>query len=249
VEVSRSWLDCALAAYASSIEAALPGGIRAVYVVGSLALDDFSQRQSNVDLVVVTDAPLADLDPSAETRRRVSAAERHLLHAGRNPSVWYATWDKVAAAPDPLSRDPVRDRGSIDTPMTRALLREDAIAITGPDWPVVWFDEAELKQWCNTRFRNLVEGDKGMVIFRRVISPMVLEAARLAHGCLTGKVLSKSAAGEAVRSLLPAHFRRILTDSIGYRNGAHASMYWGPYERKYDAQRLLMRLGEALDAA
>jgi hypothetical protein len=129
--------------------------------------------------------------------------------------------------------------------MTRSLLRDDALAVIGPDWPVVWFDEPVLRDWCRARLADLADADKGLLVLRRVVSPLVLEAARLTLGALTGKVLSKSAAGEAVRSVLPSHFRRILTDSVGYRQGAQTSMYWGPFERKYDALQVISRMREA----
>ena len=70
-------------------------------------------------------------------------------------------------------------------------------------------------------------------------------ASRLAEGAVTGRVFSKTEAGEAVGPLLPPHFRRILTDAVGYRKGAHTSMYWGPFERKYDVRSLLHQLLEA----
>jgi hypothetical protein len=59
-------------------------------------------------------------------------------------------------------------------------------------------------------------------------------------------VLSKTEAGELALSLVPVHFRRILHDAAGYRNGANTSMYWGPFERKYDARQLLRQLVQAV---
>jgi hypothetical protein len=254
----RGHVDTSLGAYVRGLDELLPGELEAVYAVGGLALDDFSPRQSNVDLVVVT---TDGFDPAGvggrEPARRLAGAERHLERVGRPPSIWYTTWEEVASHPPagtadgsaevrPHSRSLRWSGPRIDTPMTRALLREDAIAIAGPDWPVVWYDERVLRQWCRRRLHALFGAEKGLLILRRVVSPMVLEASRLAMGSLTGKVLSKSAAGEAVRAVVPPHFRRILTDSVGYRQGAQTSMYWGPFERKYDALRLLERLEETI---
>jgi hypothetical protein len=126
--------------------------------------------------------------------------------------------------------------------MTRAILRRDPLALVGPDWPVVAFDDAELRSWCLDRLRELVSARKGLLVMRRNVTPMVLEAARLAQGAITGRMYSKSEAGESAGVLVSSRYRRILTDSVGFRRGARTSMYWGPFERKYDALVLLRDL-------
>lgn len=209
-----------------------PDQAAGVYAAGGLALDDFSVRQSNIDLVVVCEPPLEAAQIAA-----LSKAEGGLRHGGRPANVWYTTWAEIAGEP--------HRPAPLETPMTRELLRKDALALFGPDWPVVWHDTEEYQAWCARRLQALVEGDKGLLLLRRAVTPLVLEGARLVQGALTGRVYSKSAAGESVGSLVPAHFRRILTDAVGYRRGAQTSMYWGPFERKYDA---LVLLGHLLDA-
>ena len=216
-----------------AVEEAAPDRLAAVYLVGGLALADFSPRLSNIDLVVVCDPPLepAEVD-------RLQRAERHLTRAGRLPSVWYAGWDVIADGPtgDPSTWPP------LETPLTRALLQEEAVAYLGPDWPVVAYDEVEYRAWCLRALEDLVEEPHGLLVMRHDVAPLVLQATRLALGATTGRVYSKSEAGEGGLSLVPPHFRRILHDSAGYRNGASTSMYWGPFERKYDAYQLLRRL-------
>ncbi len=226
-----------LAEYVSAVERVAEGRLAAVYLVGGLALGDFSPRQSNVDLVVVCDPPLG-----AEEVSSLRRAERHLQRAGRPAAVWHTGWDEIADGPtgDPLTRAP------LETPMTRAMLREEAVAYLGPDWPVVAYDEAEYRDWCRRSLEDLVAGRHGLLVLRRHVSPLVLEAARLAQGAATGRVLSKTEAGEGSIPLLPAHFRRILHDAAGYRNGANFSMYYGPFERKYDTRLLFRQLVEAL---
>ncbi|HET6874117.1 MAG TPA: hypothetical protein VFH70_05025, partial [Acidimicrobiales bacterium] len=70
---------------ANAIERVAPGRLAGLYLVGGLALGDFSDRQSNIDLVVVCDPPL-----TAEETTQLSKSERRLERAGRPPSVWYA---------------------------------------------------------------------------------------------------------------------------------------------------------------
>lgn len=226
-----------LTEFVPAVERLAEGRLAAVYLVGGAALGDFSPRQSNIDLVVVCDPPLAVEDVSAVRR-----AERALRRAGRPAEVWYTGWDQIADGPsgDPAARPP------LETPLTRAMLREEAVAYLGPDWPVVAYDEREYRDWCRRSLEALVADRHGLMVMRRDVSPLVLEAARLAQGAATGRVYSKTEAGETAVSLLPAHFRRILHDAAGYRNGANFSMYWGPFERKYDARLLLRQLAEAV---
>ncbi|MGH9114876.1 MAG: hypothetical protein ACRDWW_03510, partial [Acidimicrobiales bacterium] len=138
---------------------------------------------------------------------------------------------------------------SLATPMTRSLLRHDPLALFGPDWPVVGYDPDDFRAWCLGRLESLAAGDKGLLVMRRAVTPMVLEAARLAQGAITGRLFSKSEAGESAGVLVSPRFRRILTDAVGYRRGAQTSMYWGPFERKYDALILVRDLLDAAGAA
>jgi hypothetical protein len=224
--------------YLAALEEVAPGQVEAVYAVGSLALADFSSRQSNLDLVVVSDAPL-----DSEQARRLGTEVRQLRRAGRSAQVWYTTWEEVAGGPPALRRP-----APLATPMTWAILRRDPMALVGPDWPVAWHDEEAERAWFASRLRELVTGRLGLLVLRRAVVPMVLEASRLALGVRSGRVLSKSEAGEVVQSEVSPKYRRILTDAVGYRKGAQTSMYWGPFERKYDALSLLEDLLELAES-
>ncbi len=203
-----------------------------MYLVGGLALGDFSERFSNVDLVVVTDGPL-----EAVPLERLRRGERVLARAKRDGSVWYTTWAEIA------DEEATHADKGLDTPLTRALLRDEAVPVVGPDWPVVAYREADLRSWCSSEFAGLVAGTSGKtMVMRSDVTPFVLQAARLAVGVLQGNVVSKSEAAAAAARLVPHHFRRILADCGGFRKGASTSMYWGPFERKYDVRELIKHL-------
>ncbi|HUJ64660.1 MAG TPA: hypothetical protein VLX59_03915 [Acidimicrobiales bacterium] len=246
--------------------------VAAVYAVGALALGDFSAKQSNVDLVVVGDPPLtpAQLGPLRRAERGLDRAHRRAEvwytcweevagdgRPGRSGSLGDAGAPEEAAGEVPLGGQatppalttpvaPAEDAppATLATPMTRAILRQDPEALLGPDWPVVGYDEAAFRTWCRERLRAMVTGRKGLLVLRRAVTPMVLEASRLAQGAITGRVFSKSEAGESIGMIVAPRYRRILTDAVGYRRGAQTSMYWGPFERKYDALVLLRDLLE-----
>lgn len=219
--------------FLAAVESVAGGQVAAVYAVGSIALDDFSDRQSNIDLVVIAEPAL-----DAGQRNRLDRARRSLRHAGRPAEVWYATWEELEGGGSGGS-GPVP---ALATPMTRAILRSDPMALVGPDWPVVAFDPDALKAWCADRLHVLATSRHGSLVLRRRIAPLVLEAARLAHGAVSGRVLSKSQAGEAMMQVVSSRHRRVLTDSVGYRRGAQTSMYWGPFERRTHALDLIREL-------
>jgi hypothetical protein len=213
--------------------------VSAVYAVGSLALDDFSSKQSNVDLVVVGDPRL-----DVSQRRWLRRAERSLQRAGRPAQVWHTNWEEIAGGPTA-----VEEPSPLATPMTWTILRSDPMPLQGPDWPVAWTNPEELRHWALERLRALAHGRQGLLVLRRDVGPFVLEAARLAHMAIAGRVLSKSEAGEAITGIVSSRHRRVVVDSVGYRQGAQTSMYWGPFERKYDALALARDLLHAADDA
>jgi hypothetical protein len=230
--------------YIAALQAAAPGQVAAVYGVGSLALGDFSHRQSNVDLVVVADPALDALQ-----LRRLAPAARGLHRAHRDAQIWHVTWDDLDAGGPGSGAEsrvsPPATASPLATPLTRAILRHDPMALFGPDWPVVGHDPEYFQRWSGTRLRDLVASNHGPLVLRRAVVPLVLEASRLTQACITGRVLSKSEAGESVMPIVSTRQKRLLTDAVGYRRGARTSMYWGPFERKYDALSLLRELLEA----
>jgi hypothetical protein len=219
-----------------------PGQVTAVYGVGSLALGDFSGRQSNVDLVVVAEPRL-----DAHQLALMATAARGLRRAGRPAEVWYASWEDLDAGGPGFTGSAAGM--PLATPMTRAILRHDPMALFGPDWPVVGHDPDAFQSWAAGRLRELAAAAHGLLVLRRAVTPLVLEAARLAHGAITGRVLSKSEAGEAVMPIVSTRQQRILTDAVGYRRGAQTSMYWGPFERKFDALTLVRDLLETANTS
>ena len=220
--------------FLAAVDRTAPRRRAGVYLVGGLALADFSHRQSNLDVVVVCDPPLSTDETTALHRDRHS-----LVRGGRAAEIWFSGWDEIAEGPGERS-------APLDTPLTRALLCEEAVAYFGPDWPVVAYEEADYRDWCREELAALAAEDHGLMVMRNGVADLVLQAARLAQGAVTGRVYSKTEAGNTALSLVPHHFRRILTDAAGFRNGAHTSMYWGPFERKYDARELIRHLVKAV---
>ena len=230
--------------YVHELQRLAPDQLEAVYIVGSPALADFSARQSNIDLVVVSDRR-----PDREEQARLARAARGLRHAGRPAEIWYITWEDLDARGPGSAPAGDGAGGPLATPMTRGILRHDPMALLGPDWPVVGFDVDSLRAWAVAQLQALSARAHGLLIMRHDVAPLVLEAARLCQAAITGRILSKSEAGELAMPIVSSRHQRILTDAVGYRHGAHFSMYWGPFERKYDALTLLRELVDAATSA
>jgi hypothetical protein len=229
--------------YVAGVDRVLPGRLEGLYAVGSVALRDFSARQSNLDLVAVAGSPW-----HAEELGRVVPLHRALRGPARSVCVCYVTWAELAADPAKAVAPSFRGTASqplgegLATPMTWEIIRSSPVAVRGPEWLVVWQDEASLRDWFGSKLGRARVPARRSLLWRRRTSAVVLETARLAQGAITGRVLSKSEAAEATRGLLSSRFQRVLTDSLGYRRGAQTSMYWGPLERRRDSLDLIREL-------
>lgn len=224
--------------YTQWMDRVLPGRLTGLYLVGSPGLGDFSDKQSNIDLVAVTDRRL-----SPEELVLAARGHRNLRRRRRQPAVCYATWEDLAAPPSAGgavsfvgSRLVEPDR--LANPFTWAVLAAGPVVLRGPARPEVRSDGHALAAWSAARLPHVLDGYRSLVL-RRWVARAVLEAARTAHGAAHGEVIPLCRAADE-----PALSReqRILRDAGGYREGRGTSMYWGPFEREYDARRLVAQL-------
>jgi hypothetical protein len=223
----RRWL--------AGLEGALDGPVTGLYLVGSVALDDFSPQVSNIDLVVCGDAAWSTGD-----RQAVAASSGGLERRGRAAHVDLVTYDGLegfGSEPDPYTRDLLHDapalRGRRRPP---AALRDGEIEA----WAQRGLDE-RVRPWLRSTERTPVRGwTKGS------LGPVLLDACRL-YAATQGHVLSKTEAAEMVVAEAPrsARRRKVLSEALSHRHGASTSNYWGPVERKRDALRLMAQLLEA----
>ncbi|HWE57063.1 MAG TPA: hypothetical protein VG435_16255 [Acidimicrobiales bacterium] len=209
----------------------------AVYLVGSPALGDTSARQSNVDVVAVSRVPLT-ASQLAETVRWHGSLRRN----GRDGVVAYATWAGLSGRPEAAeasvyvgSRPVEADR--LVNPMTWAIMATRPCLLHGEGQERVFSEPAEVRAWFAGRLPALVDRTAGL-LWRRHLSRIVLQSTRAAHGALTGEVLSLREAGERARAGASHTSNRVITDALGYRAGSNTSMYWGPFERKSNAETL-----------
>jgi hypothetical protein len=239
----------ALDAYISEVDRELPGVLTGLYVVGSVALGDYTPKLSDVDLVSVGDE--AWTSDSLEIARR---AHHHLSRRKHPVRVAYASFSQLAADPssgeiacfENSQRLPAEE---LANPFTWQILATDAVALRGPAHPEVALSRVALEQWADRQlhdhWRKWLESARhqhGALLFRRSVAGKVLEVSRLYEAATTGMVLSKLDAGQALLPQLNSSEARVIRDATGYRQGYHASMYWAAFERRHDALQLIDEL-------
>jgi hypothetical protein len=218
--------------------------IAGLYVVGSLALGDFEERRSSIDVVAVSETPLAPAELGGLARFHKLLDRRR-----RPPWVGYTTWDRLASGPGDAAMACFRGGAGVDpsrfaTPMTWEQVRSTAVVMRGPDYPVVWHDELILRKWF---FDQLAleqrQSDRPTKLWlRSATSHTVLRLTQLFLGLRRGTVVAQRAAAEAMIENLADQFRRVVEDSLSYRAGVTTSLYWGFLERRQDVRALMTEL-------
>lgn len=233
--------------FLSMLDERLPGRLTGLYVVGSAALGDYSERVSNLDLVAVSDEAWADPDLA------VAVASHSVLKAPRPPLVAYLSARDLTCDPRTLDRPCYQGSDRVGSPelvnpFTWQILATGALDLRGPDLPRLWEDPTTVAPWASDRLQSIWApqvprlGRLGAMWLRRRVSSVVLEVSRLAVAARTGNALSKTEAARILEPQVPGRFRRILADAVGYRSGGRTSMYWGPLERKQNAVELVREL-------
>ncbi|MDQ2727803.1 MAG: hypothetical protein M3Y91_08075 [Actinomycetota bacterium] len=231
-----------VARYLDRLDRDLPGVLVGCYVVGSLALGDFSDRVSNIDLVAVADRTW---DPD---QLRVAGAAADLLRlGGHRPSVAHVSWIELAREPPAEIAASPPERGGVD-PFSRDVLY-GAPTLRGPSRPQIGQRDGAIEAWAGTILRGrwapwaaAAHRRPGKVWMKRALADPVLEVAQL-HAASRGDVWSKSQAARTLIAELPSGGgRKVLTEALSFREGSTSSMYWGPVERKKDAVTLVAEL-------
>jgi hypothetical protein len=220
------------ASYLATVDQEAPGLIEGLYLVGSVALDDFHPRTSDIDFVAVTDRPL-DL-AAVEALRRVHAqmAKRHPKPLFNGP---YVTWEELAA--DPRHADPgahVRGKGVVKTgvraerhPVTWHTLARYGITLRGPH-PCdidIWTNRtglaASMRQNLDEYWRPW-HARSSRLLTRPGLATLtkwgpewgVLGVSRLHYTLATGEITSKDGAGVYARTTFRDRWQKIIDECL-----------------------------------
>lgn len=210
---------------------ALPGRLEGLYLIGSLALDDFKPQSSDVDLVAVTSSPLR-----SEELERLAALHQTLEGAVLRPRVecTYVTWRDLECNPAELGEVPFFREGHLEpaggfdaNPAVWLTLRKHPLAARGPRVPAVWYDGHETRQWL---LGNLNSYWAGLLSQLQSASDAQLTAAaggilawcvpgvtRLHFTITTDDVTSKTGACRYALQRFPARWHPLLVDALALR--------------------------------
>ena len=224
-----------LRAFADALDRGAPGRLAGLYAVGSVALGDYREPLSNLDVIAVSDTAW-DQGSLVAVGRALGALRKPL----QPPRVACVTWDQLARDPAEVEAPGFVGRarvpgGDLVNPFSWGVLRSAAVCVRGEEYPQL--GGGELRAWAAARLGGwwadwLAGAHPGPLLLRRNLAEAVLEVARLEQIVASGRVVSKLEAGEAAEGAGPPNRQRSLKDSVGYRRGARMSMYWGPYERR-----------------
>lgn len=258
----HSLVDDIVSTYLTEIDIQAPGLLEGLYLVGSVAMDDFQvggriarrgpsgASVSDIDFVAITSRSLAEPDLAA-----IDRAHRALTRHHQQPFFdgLYLTW------PD-LPHDPARATCSAHThdgrlhhsnhnqaiPVIWHELAQHGLAIRGPRPATldIWTDHDTLiawvqanldtywRQWHRRSSRLLTRpGLACLTSFGPTWG--VLGVSRLQYTLTTGKIISKTGAGQYARDVFDTRWHRVLDESLRIRTSAGGrSGYPSPFTRR-----------------
>lgn len=219
--------------YADIADAALPGLIEGLYVVGSTALGDFQPAVSDVDFVAVTADRVTEQQRQALASVQAEVAAETGLPPLDGP---YVTFSDLAASPQEAPDGPFYHDGVLAvghegrTPVEWLTLARYGITVRGPELVTVPIaaDTGELTAWT---LRNLDEywapwasrsEDPGTRTARAMLSDWgvawaVLGVSRLHYTVVAKDITSKTGAGRHALAMFPDRWHRIITEALRCR--------------------------------
>lgn len=249
---SRSEVDFAAGEFTRLLQRHVPGLIDSLYIMGSAADGDFRPGRSDLDFVAVLSRPASAGDLEALTIvHRLYASD---LTFPPLDGIWVTRAD-LAAGPDAAGDGPTTQVGQIveqsrgnRNPITWLALREQPLTVHGPppDRAALWYDPQRVASWTCENVESYWVG--WLVRARRPFSrlglamlgpaaPMwgVLGISRLHYTLETGRVTSKTAAGEHALTAFDPRWQRIVGEALRIRRGVGGPLYRNPLTRRREA--------------
>lgn len=226
--------------------------VEGLYLVGSVALDDFQPHTSDIDFIAV----MARRPQPAE----LAALERvHTQLWARQPRPFfdgiYTTWADLARDPAGLDPGPSVHEGSFHprsrgerTPIAWHTLAHQGIGCRGPAPAAlaVWTDPARLAAWTNDnldRYWLRLLNPNSALYWRTAMAGLtgwacvwcVLGVTRLHYTLATGQITSKQGAGLYARATFPSRWQRVIEEALRIRRQtSRRSLYHSPLARRRD---------------
>lgn len=234
--------------YFRLIDAALPGTIEGFYIVGSIALNDYISRVSDIDFVAVSSEGLTEPELDLLTGLHLKLAE-----TARSPKLdgIYTTWSALARTTDGatahhwLDQDLHRDSLYGANPVTWATIQKHPVVVRGNPKPEVFHSDFELREWCKGNLRsywtNWVNasrrfGPKYFASFtQESVCWGVLGVVRLHATIRTGEIISKTQAYEYGCTAFEDEWHSILRIALSGRRAQTKHQRMTPFGRRSKA--------------
>lgn len=210
--------------FADALEEALPGQVEGIYLVGSLALNDFRPGQSDIDFLAILDSS-ADVNALSRVHRIVSAEHPYVDCDGIYLKSGELALPPAGAGPSAREGKVVLASGDERHAVTWLTLMRHGIAVKGrlPSSEWIFGDETAAAShsrqnlisywlpWLDQR-RSMTEFDNWSVAWG------CLGVARLHAAIVRQEMLSKSAGGRHALAYFPQH-RPIIEEALNLREG------------------------------
>jgi hypothetical protein len=255
-------VDRVVTRYLALVDAVAPGVVEGLYLVGSVALDDFHPRSSDVDFIAVSSAPVN------EGSRPALAS----VHADLAAQASWPAFDGIYATFDELARSPANTAGPVHhdgrltvgpggrSPVEWATLAWHGIAVRGPDPAelAVHADAAELTAWTLdnldrywkrwiTQSRSPATRAAKAMLTDWGVAWGVLGVSRQHYTVATGQITSKTGAGRYALGTFPARWHGVIAEALRCRPEPVAVPALGAVPRRRRGQALAFMEAAAAD--
>ncbi len=239
--LTNYFLECA--------DTSAPGLVEGLYLVGSVALDDFQEHSSDVDFVAVT----AERPGKAELQ---GLAKAHQELRWRYPRPFFdgthLTWADLATGPLICEPAPYTHEGQFEpagtfaiNPVTWHEVARHGLVVRGPSLidAGIWRDDGALRSWTldnlGEYWRPWLERYKlGGELFETLDDPLawgVLGVTRLRYTLATGQITSKSGAGRYAMEAFDGCWIRIISEALRIRSKPAATSAYDDLTERFRA--------------
>lgn len=244
--------------YLADLEASVPGLVEGVYLTGSVALGDFHEAWSNIDVVTIVRET-----PDTEQQTRLADVHERAATAQPRPRLdaFYLRWADLAQPPSRETTLGLRAHGTVvhaganwvPPIVTWHELAEHGLHVHGPslEGHSIALDPDALRDWCLDDLRqhwtpwwyrsaSLFSGAGFGSLGTWAPAAGVLGVTRVHYTLVTGRLTSKCGAGEWAAGVCEPEWRRLLQECLRIRNRPHRkSLYASPFGRRRDALRFM----------
>ena len=233
------------------LERHMPGFIESLTLIGSAADGDFRPGKSDLDFVAVLARPISEaVVEGLVVVHRLYGSD---LTLSTLDGIW-VTAAELAAGPDATPEGPsTRDGQFLEraagnrNPVTWLALRDASLTILGTlDRTAIRHDPSRLRSWTRenvesywapwlAQSREFLSGSGIATLRASAVMWGVLGISRLHYTLATGRIASKSEAGEHALAVFEPRWHPIIEEALRIRRGGSGRRYRSPFARRRGA--------------